>query len=228
MKDKYKNYSGIKIYLIGLFGSLILRLVNYTLRWEKIGLSGEDKWWADSEPCILLFWHGRQLFMPWIYLNHRRSKNAPAMAALISNHNDGRMIASGMNFLGIDSVAGSSSHGGLKALFHMVKKLKNNSHVAITPDGPKGPVNKLKNGALIVAQKSGALIHPSAFSAESYWKFKSWDGMVFPVPFSRAVMIKGRPIAVDPNLTECQFDQLTLDIESSLNDVTSRADNYYI
>lgn len=219
--------SRLKIFLIGLLGALVLRLVNLTLRWERVGLSDSQRWWADGAPLILIFWHGRQLFMPWIYLKHRSSRKAPAMTVLISQHEDGRMIAKGMSFLDIDSVAGSSSRGGLKALHLLIQKLKNHSHIAITPDGPKGPAQKLKSGVLVIAQRSQALIHPSAFSAEHVWKFRSWDGMIFPKPFSRAVMIKGDPIAVPEKLTEEEMAALTDSVEASLNEVTLRADSYF-
>lgn len=227
MTIKNERFARVRILVIGFLGAVVLRLVNLTLRWKRIGLSEDERWWADGKPCILVFWHGRQLFMPWIYLNHRRSRRAPAMAALISQHSDGRMIAAGMRFLGIDSVAGSSSRGGLKALHLLIQKLRNHSHVAITPDGPKGPRHKLKNGALIVAQRSGATIYPTAFAAEKFWRFSSWDEMIFPKPFSRAVLIKGAPISVDRDCTAEQLEFVSSRVETALNDVTRRADEYF-
>lgn len=191
----YSYFQPAKLLLIGILGSILLRLTNLTLRWEKVGLSGKERWWADESPSILLFWHGRQLFIPWIYFNHRRKRGAPGLTALISQHNDGRMVAEAMRFLGVDSVAGSSSRGGLRAIHQLIKTLKTNSHIAITPDGPKGPAQKLKNGAILVAQRSGTLMHPAAFAAEKYWQFSSWDKMIFPKPFSRAVFIKGAPLS---------------------------------
>ncbi len=213
---------------MGFFGSLLLRAVSWTLRWELVGLKEEDgQWWANQKPCILIFWHGRQLFMPWIYLNRQKSKNAPRMAVLISEHNDGRMIAAGMRFFGVDSVAGSSSRGGLRALHLLIKKLENYSHVGMTPDGPKGPPQKLKTGVLVIAQRSGAAIHPAAFAAERYWRFKSWDSMIFPKPFSRAVLIKGSPILVPQCDTEEQMAEASSRVENALNEVTKRADEYF-
>lgn len=206
----------------------MLRLVNSTLRWERIGLSDDQRWWADDKPSILIFWHGRQLFMPWIYLRHRTSKKSPAMTVLISQHNDGRMIAAGMKFLGIDSVAGSSSRGGLRAIHSLIEKLRNNSHISITPDGPKGPAQKLKNGVVLIAQRSGAVVHPAAFAAEKYWKFKSWDGMIFPKPFSRAVLIKGRPITVPSGTEPETVEAISSDLEKALNEVTAQADQYFL
>lgn len=219
--------SKLKIFLVGFFGALVLRLVNLTLRWDSVGLSGDERWWADKKPCIILLWHGRQLFMPWIYLRHRSSRKGPAMTVLISQHDDGRMVAAGMHYLGVGSIPGSSSRGGLRAIFKLIEKLKSNSHVAITPDGPRGPANKMKNGVLIIAQRSGAAIYPSAFSAEKFWKFKSWDGMIFPKPFSRAVIVKGSAITVPSDATPAELETLSQSLEEALQEVTSRADNFF-
>lgn len=216
-----------KILFIGFLGAVLLKLVNRTLRWERIGLDGEQRWWADKKPRIILLWHGRLLFMPWIYLSHRSSTASPSFTALISQHHDGRMIAQAMRCLGIDSVAGSSSRGGLRALHSLIKRLRENGHVAITPDGPKGPARRIKDGAVVIAQKSGATIYPSAYAAEKFWRFGSWDGMIFPKPFSRAVMVMGAGITAEATTTKAEFAQLSLSIEQALNTVTARADTYF-
>lgn len=214
-----------KIGLIGFFGALLLRAVNLTLRWEYVGLDGTERYWSDGRPCIIVFWHGRQLFMPWIYLRHRREGSAPRMTALISQHSDGRMVAEGMRRLGIDSVAGSSSRGGLRALNSLASKLRGNSHIAITPDGPKGPRHEPKDGAIVIAQRTGALIFPTAYSAERRWQFRSWDGMIFPKPFSRAVMIKAAPIDVSSG--DQALPALSSRLREALNEVTAQADGFF-
>jgi lysophospholipid acyltransferase (LPLAT)-like uncharacterized protein len=217
----------LKILIIGFLGSLILRVVNSTLRWESVGLEGEERWWADGKPSILLFWHSRLLFMSWIYFRHRTSADAPALTALISQHSDGRMIASAMRFLGVQCVSGSSTRGGLKALYSLVNKLKDNSHIAITPDGPKGPPQKIKNGVIFIAQRSEAKIQPAAFAAEHYWQFRSWDKMIFPKPFSKAVFVKGSPLSIKKNSTDEEVAAFSVAVEEALNEVARRADNYF-
>ena len=137
-------------------------------------------------------------------------------------------MAEGMRFLGIDSIPGSKSQGGLRALYALVRRLKNNSHIAITPDGPKGPARKIKNGVLLIAQRSGAKIYPSSFSAEKFWRFRSWDGMIFPKPFSRAVMVKGAPITIQSGATNQEMAVLSQSVEDALNEVTARGDSYFL
>ncbi len=212
--------------LVGFLGSLVLRLLNCTLRWERIGLDGREERWPSSDPRIVALWHGRQLLMPWIYLGAAREKRKP-FVVLISRHNDGRMIAAGMRFLGIGSVAGSSSQRGLQAMYDLIHTLRSGSHVAITPDGPKGPQCELKQGVIKIAQRTGAFIYPATMSAERRWTFKSWDQMILPKPFSRAVMMMGLPIAVPSELTKEDSAVYANRLEKALNDLTRKADYYW-
>lgn len=209
--------------LVGLAGSLVLRALNLTLRWRVIGLAEGDRYWACSPPRILAFWHSQQLMMPWTYLNARRRGLSRRIAALISQHQDGRMIASGMRFLGIDTVSGSSTRRGREALYEMLGKLKNGSHVGITPDGPRGPVNRVKGGIIRLAQRSGAGIFPAAVSFERCWRFGSWDRMILPKPFSRAVLALGEMIFVPAEITQEEFLAYSRRLEAALNEATSRA-----
>lgn len=145
------------------------------------------------------------------------------MFALISKSRDGRFLAKAMKALGMQSVAGSSSRGGTSALVQLSRLMAAGSHVAITPDGPRGPANKVKVGALIVSQLTGMKIQPTCFAAEKYWTFKSWDKMILPKPFSKAVILCGETISVPAGSTEGEIDALALDLENILNKITREA-----
>lgn len=215
-----------RIALIGVIGSLILRLLNFTLRWEMVGLSGDNRSWASGNPRIIAFWHGRQLFMPWLYRNFRvRGKGRP-FYMLISNHSDGQIISHIVRWLGIRSVAGSSSHGGAAAIFHLIDKLAQGCHIGITPDGPRGPKYKLKPGIVRIAQRSGVAVYPAAISAENKWSFGSWDGMILPKPFSRSVVVLGEPVFVPAEAKGDELAAFSERIEDALNDVTRTADEH--
>ncbi|MFZ9114951.1 MAG: lysophospholipid acyltransferase family protein [bacterium] len=126
--------------------------------------------------------------MPWLYLNRRSKDQNLPMTVLISQHRDGQLVARVMKCLGIDSIAGSSTRGGREALFKLIALLqRKGSQISIAPDGPNGPQYIVKEGLMRIAQRSGSLIYPTTYSAESYCRFSSWDGMILPKPFSRAV-----------------------------------------
>lgn len=228
LPSMFSRYSStFKIFIVGLAGSLIIRVLNRTLRWKYIGLDGEERFWTHGEPRILAFWHSQQLLMPWIYLNARKDKSCRKISVLISQHGDGRMVARAMKFLGIHSVAGSSSRRGREAMYNLIETIKNGDHIAITPDGPKGPACKLKPGVIRIAERSQAPIYPTAVAAERCWTFKSWDKMILPKPFSRMVMIMGEKIVIPQGLTEEEFQKQAQKVEDALNQLSSRANAHW-
>jgi lysophospholipid acyltransferase (LPLAT)-like uncharacterized protein len=216
----------LKISLIGFLGALLLRTINLTLRWHVVGLDGEARYWPSRTPHILTFWHGHQLFMAWSYLNGVRGPSPRPLIALISHHRDGRMVAKVMSFLGVGSVAGSSSRGGREAIFSLIEQVRGGSHIAITPDGPKGPPYKLKGGVIRIAQRTGAPILPAAIAAERRWTFRSWDEMFLPKPFSRAVLVVGDPIIIPEKFIAGDLEKYSAQVEVALNSLTRRANEF--
>ena len=60
-----------------------------------------------------------------------------------------------MHLLGIDTIRGSSTRGGAKAMRNMIKAVKDeHRHLCITPDGPKGPRETVKRGTMQLAMKT--------------------------------------------------------------------------
>jgi lysophospholipid acyltransferase (LPLAT)-like uncharacterized protein len=72
-----------------------------------------------------------------------------------------------------------------------VRTIGEGHDLAITPDGPRGPARSFAPGALVVAHRSGAPILPTAASASSAWRLKSWDSFLIPRPFARVSVSYG-------------------------------------
>ena len=70
--------------------------------------------------------------------------------ALQSSHSDGMVTSIAFKHLGMNVILGSSKKGGMQAFRKMVKCIQLGESVAITPDGPKGPKEKVKEGILNV------------------------------------------------------------------------------
>jgi lysophospholipid acyltransferase (LPLAT)-like uncharacterized protein len=106
--------------------------------------------------------------------------------ALVSKSSDGDILSKLLNGWKYKVIRGSSSKGGKDALEHLIDEIDNGSSVVITPDGPRGPENKIKNGALIISNKTGFPIIPIKIN---YLKkkilLKSWDKFEIPLPFSK-------------------------------------------
>jgi lysophospholipid acyltransferase (LPLAT)-like uncharacterized protein len=143
---------------------------------------------------------------------------------LISTHRDGQIIARTVSHFGIETVAGSSSHGGSAALRAMLRALKEGVCVGITPDGPRGPRMRASDGIVQVARLSGATVLPCSFSATRRRVVGSWDRFVIAWPFSRGVFVWGRPITVPRDADAAAQESAREAIEAELNAITVEAD----
>lgn len=115
--------------------------------------------WDHGGNFIVCFWHGRLLMMPFA---NRRGKGK----VLISRHRDGEFIARTMTFFRLGSIRGSyRKEGSISSLREIISDLKNGFDVAITPDGPKGPRYKVKEGIIELAKLTGKPIMPLTYGA---------------------------------------------------------------
>jgi len=168
--------------------SWLLKLWWKTLR---VTISEEDERLLKGieKPLVVLLWHNRLFVAGYIY--HRFNPKGFDLYGLISASKDGAWLAAIMEHLGIKAIRGSSSWRGKEALKEMVKVLNDGNHVAITPDGPRGPCYDVKKGVLFVAEHAQCPVLLLSCNFSSAWRFKSWDKFYIPKPFSR-LKIKGK------------------------------------
>ncbi|MGE3314938.1 MAG: lysophospholipid acyltransferase family protein [Planctomycetaceae bacterium] len=122
------------------------------------------------------------------------------MAGLVSSHQDGSYLADAMQMVNIRPVRGSTNRGGDRALREMLDAARD-WHIAITPDGPRGPRRKAKVGIVFLASKSGRPIVPAVHTCKRYWKIQgSWTDMMLPMPFSPILLIGGEPMYIPKDL----------------------------
>ena len=131
---------------------------------------------------LIAFWHGELIMQPF---NFKKLRKKQKISAMISEHRDGEAITRTVQYLGINSLRGSSTRGGVKALIGAIKELKAGNDIAITPDGPKGPRHSVADGIVLIAQKTNTKILFLNVKVDNYWHFKSWDKFVIPKPFSK-------------------------------------------
>jgi lysophospholipid acyltransferase (LPLAT)-like uncharacterized protein len=118
------------------------------------------------------------------------------MALLISRHRDGGYLAALSERWGYRVVRGSSRRGGEVGLLGLVRYLRQGAEVALTPDGPRGPAERMKPGAVAAAQHAGALVIAAGARASSAWWIQSWDRFCVPRPFARVEIAYSAPFAV--------------------------------
>lgn len=148
----------------------------------------------DDETFILTMWHGDLLMQPLNYRNFKKNGN---VKVIVSEHADGETIRKVVEYLGVGALSGSSTRGGAKALLGAIKSIKNGIDVAITPDGPKGPIYEIADGIVLIAQKTGAKILSFSSEPSSYWRFNSWDKFIVPKPFGKIDFYVSEPFSID-------------------------------
>jgi len=195
----------------------IIRLLRLTIRIEVRGGEVLQDFYRRGEGYVGIFWHGRLLMIPFVY-------PGGMVHVLIGTHRDGQLIADVMECFGFGLVRGSSSKGGREALRDMLRLLKENDSIAITPDGPRGPAEEAKPGVAQVARLSGKAVVPIAFSASRVMRLTSWDRFLIPKPFSRGVLIVGEPLYCQPDE---EVEAFRLRVEDALKRVTAEADGCF-
>lgn len=128
---------------------------------------------------VLAFWHGEMLPV-WAFFAGRGA------VALVSQSQDGQLLASLLESWGYRCVRGSSSRGGKEALSQLIEMAKSGALVMITPDGPRGPRGVVKPGAVRCAQQAAVSLTWCRVRCRWAWRFeKSWDRFLLPLPWAK-------------------------------------------
>ncbi|HTR20642.1 MAG TPA: lysophospholipid acyltransferase family protein [Gemmatimonadales bacterium] len=175
--------------LAGTLGVTLVRLLARTWRYRVEGAEHYDGLRADHRPFIFALWHSR--ILPLLALHRRQD-----IVLLISRHRDGEYLATLGERWGYRFVRGSSKRGGEVGLLGIVRSLREGNVVAITPDGPQGPPEKVKPGVVAAAQHADAVILPISARASRAWYLRSWDRFCIPKPFARIDVRYAPPIVV--------------------------------
>ena len=179
--------------LLGLVppaATLLLRLLCATLRFRESNDAGACP--ADRHPGTAdtyVFWHRALLLAAYRY-------RGLGIHILISASFDGELIARVVQRLGFVPVRGSSSRGGAAGLLQLTRARDAGHKVAITADGPRGPLYVAKAGAAAVALHTGGSVSCFHLHGERAWLLRSWDRFIIPKPFSRVCISWSAPLAL--------------------------------
>ena len=104
----------LKLSVLPPVGAAIIRALGRSMRIETRGQEHVDALYREGKRVIIAFWHARQLMMPLTY-------RGTLAHILISQHQDGEIIARIVERFGFRAVRGSSTRGGVGALREMIR-----------------------------------------------------------------------------------------------------------
>ncbi len=198
------------------FGAPIYWLISSTWRVQLTSKDPEAIKILKESGALGIFWHGRSL--PAV-----RSLRRFNLAVLVSPSADGQLSMALLRGLRIPVVEGSSSRGGARAMKEMMNTLSGGASVAVTPDGPRGPMHSMTDGVPFLAHRTGYPILPIGIAVSRSWRMASWDRFTVPKPFSRILVVVGAPILVDPEFDDQQVRSSTPAIREALIEVEQQA-----
>ena len=177
----------------------------------------------NLKPCIYAMWHANQ------FLVHGLEDKANT-SILVSNSIDGEVVARAVEKWGFKVVRGSAGKkGAVESTMQMLTRLKNGECVGIMVDGPHGPLHKVKNGAVKLAQMSGAPIVPAHWYSpqKTFINLPSWDKMKTPLGDCKILNLYGEPIYVNENATDEELSAAKENIKTQLLNLEAKAPEIY-
>lgn len=169
-----------------------MRFCFATIRWTHQNEGVAEAVWKQGGGVLCVFWHSRIGLSPSCWPLDR----AQSAKALISLSPDGQFIAKAVGLQGIPAVRGSSANkdkadrakGGTQAFRDGLRQLKIGA-LAITPDGPRGPMREMAEGLPLLAKLSKAPVLFIGMSCNPAIRLNSWDKAVLPLPFGKGAIV---------------------------------------
>ncbi len=216
-----RNDHGRSRQFLVYWATLILRVWFATCRITIVGRDVHERFMLGDEKLVGGTWHRGALFLVWFYRRVR-----PMI--MFSRSRDGALIAGYAENLGVRAVRGSASRGGVNALRTMIRFLRRPGprKAATVLDGPRGPRFVARPGMLQLARNAGVPFIPLVMSASPAVTLKrTWDHTLIPLPFSRVVVVYGRPLTIGADIRGPQLEATCREVGDLLNRLRREADH---
>ncbi len=205
----------IKLRLISFAAWGLVSLIGRTSRMQVIGFENVQALIDSGQGFIMALWHGRTL-LPIYYCRNM------GILAITSLSRDGELQTRIVRRFGCRIIRGSSRLGGMKAALTACRELEAGGILSITPDGPLGPVHKVQDGIVFLAQRSNCRIVPIGVGLKSRRLIGTWDSYAIPNPFSRSAIVFGTPISLAGISDSREAAEV---VEAAINDIQRAAEN---
>ncbi len=185
----------------------------------------------NKKPLICVFWHNRLMMIPFVTKKPKFVYRDYNFMTLASRHGDGKFVGRIMEKFGLISIYGSSKDGrkssrgidigSFKKIFDGLKK---GYSLGITPDGPRGPNQKINGEIANIARLSGAGILPISYSCSRFKQINTWDQFKIPLPFATLCFyFDEKAIYVDRKTSDAEIEIIKNQIEERMNFVQEKS-----
>lgn len=181
-----------------------------------------------GQPFIFTYWHQDQL--PVLFEISRSFSFMPPLY-MISPGRAGALGSSVLGVVGVETVAGSSSNKGWRAiriLSHRAKLYPQS--VFILADGSRGPHQQVRWGAVNVARDTGLPIVAGRGWGNNLITLRwTWMKLVipFPRPWGRGVLLTSEPLYVKPDATDEELAACRDELQKRLDELTEASLDYF-
>lgn len=203
----------LRFWAAGHLGRILLGAYFPLIRCEREGTENYEQFRRQGKPVIFVFWHGHLLPL----VHHHRNEG---IVVLVSEHKDGEYIARVIRRHGFETARGSSTRGGVKGLKAALRAARAQRDLAFTPDGPKGPRQKFKRGAVVAAQITGLPLITVTAGSDRAWYLRSWDRFMVPKPLSTLRIRYGPPRWVPRDSSDEMLEAVAQELEDQLKENT--------
>src|SRR5262245_52928503 len=193
-----------------------MRTVHYEYR--PLGPNVDPRQEGMTGRYIYAFWHENLLAPLSQYAQ-------PNIRVLISRHADGQLIAELARHLGFGLVRGSTNRGGVEAVRQMLR-LSQDAHLAVTPDGPRGPRRIIQPGLIYLAARTGLPIIPIGIGYRRPWRMQSWDRFAVPRPFTHMKCVTPDPVSVPADADKDDLERYRRQVEHQLLEMCDLAERW--
>lgn len=207
----------LKLKIATFLGYNFLNFVCRRIKWKVVGEENFKRFKEKKERAIFAVWHGR-MFIPMYYLKGEE------IYGIVSPSQDGEYFARIFSKFGYKTIRGSTGRKSISAVISAIKILKEEKFIAITPDGPRGPKEKVQPGVIYLASKTATPIIPTGATCK-YKKFlNTWDNSLLPLPGGVGVIVFGEPVYIPGNLEMDMIEYYAEILEKELKKVNQIAE----
>jgi lysophospholipid acyltransferase (LPLAT)-like uncharacterized protein len=199
--------------------TLLIRLWLRTLRIEADRAQFETIN-RDQDGYTFALWHNRLMVSSEI---RNRFLYRREVGAMVSASKDGAWLSLLFEQLGIFAIRGSTSFRGRQAFREMLVHQENRI-LAVTPDGPRGPIYQFQRGVSVLSRQAKTPLVLMGVRYCSYWELSSWDRFRIPKPFSKVVIqlhvVRPEDIVWKNDDPELTFRRTLLEVSGETYEVT--------